>query len=271
MRRLALAAVVVAALFPAEASAQFFGPFQFPSEDYGPGITVSGAGFAPVGQRDRATARAVGDARRRAEAIAGALDVALGELRTAEVSTPFEPRRQCSNPESPRCSKLDAVSVETTFAIVGGPTSDEDARELDRNRHRPGPRRGGPPDEPVDQASAPRRTLAATPTAAEAAAANARAAASATGDAGRTAVLRGRGSELLRLRPGPGHARPGRFCGSSRGRSSVRIPTPGASGACAASEAPLLQAAERDGAARGDVPGRVSPRGVAPGAANDGH
>src|SRR4029453_6831303 len=47
MRRLAVAVALLAgAAFPAQASAQFGGPFFPPSqEDYGPGITVSGVGF----------------------------------------------------------------------------------------------------------------------------------------------------------------------------------------------------------------------------------
>jgi hypothetical protein len=183
MRRLTLAAVVLAALFPSQASAQFGGPFPFqvPSEDYGPGITVSGAGFAPLGERDRATARAIGDSRRRAEAIAAALGVPVGEPRTVEVNTPFEPRPECRSTRSPRCSPLDAVSVEATFAIAGGPPSDEDARELT------GVGVGQAPVEPARSNSPSIRRalrtgrLAATPAAAEAAAANARAGATAAG------------------------------------------------------------------------------------------
>ena len=181
MRRLALAAVVLAAVFPAQASAQSFGPFPIPSEDYGPGITVSGAGFAPLGERDRATARAVGDARRRAEAIAEALGVAIGEVRTVEVSTPFEPRPACRSPQSPRCSRLDAVSAETTFAIVDGPTSDEDARELTGIGIGQAPVEAARRTSPSIRRALRAGRLAASPTAAEAAAANARAAASATG------------------------------------------------------------------------------------------
>jgi hypothetical protein len=49
MSRLALAASAVAflALSPTPALAQYYGPFPPSAEDYGPGITVSGAGFAP--------------------------------------------------------------------------------------------------------------------------------------------------------------------------------------------------------------------------------
>src|SRR3954462_10548872 len=120
MSRLALAASAVAFLaLPAPAFAQgFYGPFPPPAEDYVPGITVSGAGFAPLGHRDRATARAVGDARRRAEAIASALGVSAGEARTIELSTPFDPRPECANRHTGRCAPLDAVSAVVTFAIA---------------------------------------------------------------------------------------------------------------------------------------------------------
>jgi hypothetical protein len=49
MSRLALAASAVAflALSPTPALAQYYGPFPPSAEDHGPGITVSGAGFAP--------------------------------------------------------------------------------------------------------------------------------------------------------------------------------------------------------------------------------
>jgi hypothetical protein len=214
MRRLALAAVVLGAFFfPGQASAQFFGPFQVPSEDYGPGITVSGAGFAPVGERDRATARAVGDARRRAEAIAGALGAGLGQLRRAEVSTPFEPRRQCSNSQSPRCSNLDAVSVETTFAIVGGPTSDEDARELTGIGIGQAPVEAARRTSPSIRRALRAGRLAATPTAAEAAAANARAAASATGTPVGPLFSVVESVSFYGYDPVLGTFAPGRFCG----------------------------------------------------------
>jgi hypothetical protein len=133
MSRLALAASVVAflALPAAPALAQGYGPFPPPAEDYGPGITVSGSGFAPLGHRDRATARAVGDARRRAEAIASALGVSTGEARYVDLTTPFDPRPECANRDTGRCAPMDAVSAVVTFAIAGGPTSDDDAREVE--------------------------------------------------------------------------------------------------------------------------------------------
>ena len=133
MSRLALAAAAVAFLaLPAPALAQgYYGPFQPQTEDYGPGITVSGAGFAPLGHRDRTVARAVGDARRRAEAIAAELGVTVGEARAVELSTPFDPRPACVHRHSGRCAPLDALSAVVTFAIAGGPTSDDDAREVE--------------------------------------------------------------------------------------------------------------------------------------------
>ena len=132
MSRLALAVAAIAFLaLPAPALAQGYGPFQPPAEDYGPGITVSGTGFAPLGHRDRAVARAVGDARRRAEAIAQELGVSVGEARAAELSTPFDPRPACVHRHTGRCARLDALSAVVTFAIAGGPTSDDDAREVE--------------------------------------------------------------------------------------------------------------------------------------------
>jgi hypothetical protein len=124
--------VAFLALSPAAALAQGpYGPFPQPPEDYGPGITVSGAGFAPLGHRDRATARAVGDARRRAAAIATALGVSTGEARYIELSTPFDPRPACRNRTTGRCAPFDALSAVVTFAIAGGPSDDDGAREVE--------------------------------------------------------------------------------------------------------------------------------------------
>jgi hypothetical protein len=184
MARVALAAAVLFLAFPGQALAQFAGPFfgQQPAEEYGPGITVSGAGFAPNGERDRATVRAVNDARARAHAVVAALAVSLGEIRAAEVRAPFDGQRECEPGEnSRRCAALEAVSAEVTFAIAGGPTSDEGAREITAT----GTARAS--------ATAPRKTspsirrslrvarLAATPEAAAAARENTEAAAAASG------------------------------------------------------------------------------------------
>jgi hypothetical protein len=177
-----IAAVLLLTAFAPQAYAQsipFFPPS--PEEDYGPGITVSGIGFAPIGARDRTTARAMGDARRRAQAIAVALGVSLGQLRQAEVSTPFEPRPACGERHTRRCAPLDAVTIETTFAIAGGPTDSEGARELKGtgvgSAASVAPRKTSPAIRHTLRAA----RLTATPVAAEGARANARSAATASG------------------------------------------------------------------------------------------
>ena len=93
-----LAALVLAAV-PGQALAQggYYGPFGPPQEDYGPGVTVSGAGLARVkapsqlnddsirqavsAARAKAISRAVADARQRAEAVATATGISLGSAR----------------------------------------------------------------------------------------------------------------------------------------------------------------------------------------------
>jgi hypothetical protein len=224
MARLALVAAIALAAFPSQALAQFGGgPFPGqPAEDYGPGITVSGAGFAPMGQRVRAGVRAVGDARRRAEAIATAMGVSLGEVRAAELRAPFETLRQCEPGErSRRCASLEAVSAEVTFAIAGGPTSDEGARELEGT------------GTAVARVDAPRRTspsirralraarLSATPGAAAAARANAETAAEATGIQLGALFSVFEPSNVYGYDPLLGTFAPGRFCATVR-RVTVR-------------------------------------------------
>jgi hypothetical protein len=221
MRRLAAAAVSAAILLvvlPGTAGAQFSVPLGFPNqeEDYGPGITVSGAGFAPLGQRDRTTGRAIGDARRRAEAIATALGVSLEGLRSVEVTAPFDPRPECGDRRGRRCAPLDAVTVEATFSIAGGPDSDEDAREITGI---------GAGSAAVD---APRKTspsirrslraarLAATPGAAEAARANAESAARAGGLQLGPLFSVVEPTNVYGYEPLLGAFGPGRFCGIVR-------------------------------------------------------
>ena len=229
MARLARSAVISAVLlvaFPAVAQAQFSVPLGFPEqqEDYGPGITVSGVGFAPLGQRDRTTARAIGDARRRAEASATALGVALDSrgLRSIEVSAPFDPRPNCGERRSRRCAPLDAVTVEATFSIAGGPDSDEGAREITGT---------GAGTAAVD---APRKTspsirrslraarLAATPGAADAARANAQSAATAGGLQLGPLFSVVEPSNVYGYEPLLGAFGPGQFCGIVR-RVRVRF------------------------------------------------
>jgi hypothetical protein len=222
--RLVVTAAILLIAFPGQAAAQFSGPFGFPNqeEDYGPGITVSGVGFAPVGERDRATARAIGDARRRAEAIAVALGVQLAGLRAVEVSAPFDPRPNCGERRSRRCAPLDAVTVEATISIAGGPDSSEGAGEITGI---------GAGTAPVD---APRKTspsirrslraarLAATPRAAETAVANAQAAATAAGVQLGPLFAVVEPSNVYGYEPLLGAFGPGRFCGIVR-RARIRF------------------------------------------------
>jgi hypothetical protein len=217
MRRCAVAAAALVGLaLPAPASAQFVGPIFPPSqEDYGPGITVSGVGFAPLGARDRTTARALGDARRRAQAIAGALGAGLGDVRAAEVSTPFEPRPDCGDRRTRRCAPLDAVGIEATFEIVGGGADSDGAREfkgtgIGTARSEPARR-----NSPAIRRSLRAARLAATPGAAEAARANAQAAATASGvQLGQLfSVVE---PDLYGYQPLLGTFGPGQFCGIVR-------------------------------------------------------
>ena len=227
MRRLVLAAAILAAAFPGQAFAQFGGPFfPVPNEDYGPGITVSGVGFAPLGASDRATARAVGDARRRSEAIAAALGVSLGELRTVEVDTPFEPRPACRR-QSPRCAPLHAVAVETTFAIAGGPTSSEDARELTGIGVGVADVEAARKTSPSIRRALRAGRLAATPAAAETARGNAEAAATASGVPLGSLFSVVEAQNFYGYEPLLGAFGPGRFCGIVRRTIFRRDPETG--------------------------------------------
>jgi hypothetical protein len=143
-----LAALVLAAL-PGQALAS--GPFGQPQEDYGPGITVAGAGLARVtapsqpteesieravdAVRPRAVARAVADARQRAEAIAGAVGVSLGGVHAVELGLGFPQRDPCRRSRRTRelrcvAPRFASSSATVTFEIVGGAASSEGSREL---------------------------------------------------------------------------------------------------------------------------------------------
>ena len=147
--RLALLTALLVAALAAQALAQ--GPYGQPQEDYGPGITVRGAGLAGVtapaqfteesvqlaidAVRPRAVARAVADARRRAEAIAAAVGVSLGSTEAVELGVGFRGRPPCRR--SRRTHELHCVaprfstaSVTVTFGIVGGAQSSEGARQI---------------------------------------------------------------------------------------------------------------------------------------------
>jgi hypothetical protein len=231
MSRLALAASVVAflALPSAPALAQgYYGPFPQPAEDYGPGITVSGAGFAPLGHRDRAGARAVGDARRRAESIAAALGVSTGEARYIELATPFEPRPECVNKHTGRCAPMDAVSAVVTFAIAGGPTSDEDAREVEGTGTAFSRIKVERQISPAIRHAVRATRLAVTPDAAKSARANAEAAGSAAGiQLGRLFSVVEPSTTSYGYDPLLGSFGPGQFCGTVRRIITRRDPDTG--------------------------------------------
>ena len=210
------------ALVPAQAAAQGYGPGFPTEEEYGPGITVGGAGFAPVGHRDRATARAVADARRRAQAIAAELGVSAGEATAVEVNTPFEPRVRCERKTSGRCAPLEAVSVTTTFAISGGPTSDEDAREIEGSGSafsRPEVERQ---TSPAIRSALRATRLAVTPEAARTARANSEGAAAPTGIRLGPLFAVVESANLYGYEPLLGNFGPGKFCGFVR-RGRIRV------------------------------------------------
>jgi len=218
LARVVVAAAILLVAFPGQAGAQFAGPFGFPNEqeDYGPGVTVSGVGFAPLGERDRATARAIGDARRRGEAVATALGVSLAGLNSVEVSAPFDPRPDCGDRRSRRCAPLDAVTVEATFAIAGGPDSSEGAREVTGIGAGVAPVDAQRRTSPSIRRSLRAARLAATPGAAEAARVNAQAAATASGLQLGQLFSVVEPSNVYGYEPLLGAFGPGRFCGVVR-------------------------------------------------------
>jgi hypothetical protein len=203
MVRVAFLTALVLAVLPAQALAQGpFGPFAQPEEDYGPGISVGGSGLARVtaparltedsvqqaidAVRPRAIARALADARRRAEAIAGAVGVSVGSAEAVELGAGFvgrEPCRRSRRTGEVRCvvPRFTTAAATVTFEIVGGPQSSEGAREIRASAL------GSAPAEPRRQTSpAIRRALfsarfAATPEAARNARDNAALAAQGSG------------------------------------------------------------------------------------------
>jgi hypothetical protein len=151
--RSALVAALVLAAVPGQALAQgrYYGPFGQPQEDYGPGVTVSGAGVARVkapsqlnedsirqatsAARAKAISRAVANARQRAEAVATAVGISLGSADAVELNPGFperEPCRRSHRTKELRCvvPAFSSSSATVTFAITGGASSDEGAREL---------------------------------------------------------------------------------------------------------------------------------------------
>jgi hypothetical protein len=237
MVRVAVLTAVVLAALPGQALAQSFGPFPPVEEEYGPGITVSGIGLSRVtvparvteesaqqavdAARPRSAARGIADARRRAEAIAAAVGVSLGQIKAVELDTQLAdntPCRRSRRTRELRCRipAFVALSAEVTFEIVGGPTSSEDARELTAT---------GVASAPVD---APRKTspsirhslfaarLAATPDAAAAARRNVELAANASGLPLGPLFSIVEPSNPYGYQPLLGVFGPGRFCGLVR-------------------------------------------------------
>ena len=153
VHRLALAIAALGLLaLPGTALGDGYFPVQ---EDYGPGITINGAGLARVIAPNRpsdrsiqrvidaaepvAANRAVRDARGRAEAIANAAGVKLGEVAKVELQDAFErfgpPRGHCRRARRTkrlRCTapRFTASAATVTFSIVGGAEGSEDARTV---------------------------------------------------------------------------------------------------------------------------------------------
>ncbi|HMJ95838.1 MAG TPA: SIMPL domain-containing protein [Thermoleophilaceae bacterium] len=150
--RSALVAALALAAVPGQALAQgYYGPFGQPQEDYGPGVTVSGAGLARVKApakltedsvrqaidqaRPKAVTRAVADARQRAGSIATAMGISLGSARAVELNPGFrerEPCRRSRRTQELRCTvpSFTTASASVTFEIVGGAGTTDGAREL---------------------------------------------------------------------------------------------------------------------------------------------
>jgi hypothetical protein len=147
-----VAALGLAAV-PGQALAQggYYGPFGPVQEEYGAGVTVSGAGLARVkapsrvtedsvnqavdAARRKAISRAVADARQRSEGIAAAVGITLGPADAVELNPGFRQREPCRRSRRTgevRCSvpAFASASATVTFEIAGGASSDEGAREL---------------------------------------------------------------------------------------------------------------------------------------------
>jgi uncharacterized protein YggE len=149
-RRIAVTALGLL-LVPGAALAQF-APVE---EEAGPGITITGAGFAHVAAPSRlsdlsiqdaidaaqpiAVTHAVGDARERAEAIARAAGARLGPVDQVELQDAFPQFRQsqshCRRSRRTRRLRcrvppLTAAAATVTFSIAGGAQGSEDARKV---------------------------------------------------------------------------------------------------------------------------------------------
>jgi hypothetical protein len=145
-----------------------------------------------------------------------------------ELNTPFDPRPDCTNRQTGRCAPMDAVSAVVTFAIAGGPASDDDARKVEGS------------GTAFDRVQVERQTspairhafratrLAVTPDAARAARANAEAAGSAAGiPLGRLFSVVEPSAAIYGYDPTLGTFGPGQFCGMVRRVIGRRDPDTG--------------------------------------------
>jgi uncharacterized protein YggE len=145
-----------------------------------PGITITGIGFARsrvvgAGSDPAAVARAVGNARSRAGAIAGALGLGVGEVEEVEL-------RQPTQFGDHRRAGIAAAAATVRFAIAGGAIDAGDLRQVEAYGSASAPVRPADPDRsrPIKRAVlAARRRV--TPAAALTARGNAAAAARSSG------------------------------------------------------------------------------------------
>lgn len=127
--------VILSLLVPVGAAAKF--PAESGGADTPPGVTVTGLGFA---RADSEAARhAVADARRRAETVAGALDVEIAGVEEVELPelTQFGLPLSCRGHRQrlPGCRphRFTAAAATVTFAIGGGSSGEGTVRSVYAN------------------------------------------------------------------------------------------------------------------------------------------
>jgi hypothetical protein len=242
MARVALLVAVGLAALPGQALAQPYGPFPPPQEEYGPGVTVSGIGFSRVtmptalteesaqqaveAARPRAAARAMADARRRADGIAAVVGLSLGQVEAVELNAQFAEITLCRRSrrtQELRCRVPPFVtaSAEVTFEIVGGASSSEGARELSAVGVASAPVENRRQTSPSIRRALSAARVAATPKAADAARRNVELAASSSGLTIGPVFSIVEAASPYGYEPLLGVFGPGRFCGVIR-RTIVR-------------------------------------------------
>ena len=98
-------------------------------------VTEDSVREALAAARRKAISRAVADARRRSDGIAGAVGLSLGSTHAVELNPGFrerEPCRRSRRTQELRCTvpTFTSASATVTSEIAGGATSDEGAREV---------------------------------------------------------------------------------------------------------------------------------------------